>query len=327
MMKTRILKELKEAGDYVSGQELCEKLQVSRTAVWKYMNALREEGYGIDSVTNRGYKLLSMPDSVTAEEIGSSLHTKWLGRNFRFYETLDSTNLEIRRLAEEGAPHGTTVVAEKQTSGKGRRGRSWLGDAGCGIWMSFLLRPQIAVENSSMLTLIAALAVQKAVMEETGLRCQIKWPDDIIAEGRKVCGILTELSAQMDELNYVVVGLGINVNVKEFPEDLKEKATSIQIETGRKVRRAPLAARVLEYFEQYYEQFLKTEDLSAFADDYNRLLVHMNQRIRVVRGSREDFYISRGIDHKGELMVEDDAGRKTTVLSGEVSVRGILGYV
>lgn len=327
MMKTRILKELKEAGDYVSGQELCEKLQVSRTAVWKYMNALKEEGYQIDSVTNRGYKLLNMPDSVTAEEIGSSLHTKWLGSDFRFYETLDSTNLEIRRLAEEGVLHGTTVVAEKQTSGKGRRGRRWLGDAGCGIWMSFLLRPQIAVENSSMLTLITALAVQKAIMEETGLRCQIKWPNDIIADGRKICGILTELSAQMDELNYVVVGVGINANIQEFPEDLKDKATSIEIETGKKIHRASLAAKVLEYFEKYYEQFLKTEDLSAFVDEYNCLLVHMNQKIRVVRGSKEEFFISRGINRKGELMVEDDAGKKAAVLSGEVSVRGILGYV
>ena len=242
MMKTRILKELKEAGDYISGQELCEKLQVSRTAVWKHIKALREEGYRIDSVTNKGYKLLDSPDSITAEEIGSDLDTEWLGRNLRYYETIDSTNLEIRRLAEEGAPHGTTAVAEEQTSGKGRRGRSWLGKAGCGIWMSFLLRPQIAVENSSMLTLITALAVEKAVGEETGLQCQIKWPNDIIVNGKKLCGILTELSAQMDELNYVVVGIGINANMQEFPDDLRDKATSLRIETGETVKRASLAA-------------------------------------------------------------------------------------
>ena len=327
MMKTRILKELKEAGDYISGQELCEKLQVSRTAVWKHIKALREEGYRIDSVTNKGYKLLDSPDSITAEEIGSDLDTEWLGRNLRYYETIDSTNLEIRRLAEEGAPHGTTAVAEEQTSGKGRRGRSWLGKAGCGIWMSFLLRPQIAVENSSMLTLITALAVEKAVGEETGLQCQIKWPNDIIVNGKKLCGILTELSAQMDELNYVVVGIGINANMQEFPDDLRDKATSLRIETGETVKRASLAARVLKYFEAYYEKFIKTEDLSAFADEYNRLLIHMNRKIRVIRGSGEDFYISRGINDKGELMVEDDAGKKSVVLSGEVSVRGVLGYV
>ena len=209
MMKTRILKELKEAGDYISGQELCAKLQVSRTAVWKHIKSLREEGYQIDSVTNKGYRLSDCPDLLVPEEVQSNLKSRWLGQEMKFYETIGSTNLEVRRLAEEGAPHGLAVMTEEQTMGKGRRGRSWLGEPGCGIWMSFLLRPQIAVENSSMLTLIAALAVQKAIEEEANIHCQIKWPNDIIVNKKKICGILTELSAQMDELNYIVVKLSL----------------------------------------------------------------------------------------------------------------------
>lgn len=326
-MKTRILKELKEADDYISGQELCDKLNVSRTAVWKHIKALKEEGYQISSVSNRGYRLLETPDLLSKEEMASCLTTKWLGRELICHDTLDSTNLEIRRLAEAKAVHGTTVLTEEQTMGKGRRGRSWSAQSGVGIWMSFLLRPEIALEHSSMLTLLAALSVAKAVREETGIQSKIKWPNDIIVGGKKVCGILTELSAQMDELNYIVVGIGINVNIKEFPSELKEKATSLSIESGRKIRRAPLAAKVLRAFEDYYEEFLKTEDLRLLMDEYNSLLVHMNQRIRVIRGSKEEQFISRGINEQGELLVEDDYGRKSTVISGEVSVRGILGYV
>lgn len=327
MMKTRILKELKGAGDYISGQELCEKLNVSRTAVWKHIKALKEEGYEIDSVTKRGYRLVTCPDLITQEAVSSNLNSQWLGKDLRFYDTIDSTNLEVRRLAEAGAEHGLTVIAEEQVSGKGRRGRSWLGKAGTGIWMSFLLKPEIALENSSMLTLITALAVAKAINEVTNVSCGIKWPNDLIVNGKKVCGILTELSAQMDELNYIVVGLGINVNMEEFPDDLKDKATSLQIETGKRIYRAPLAAKVLEYFEKYYEQFIQTEDLSTFKDEYNHLLVHMNQKIRVIRGSKETIYTSHGINERGELLAETASGKIESILSGEVSVRGILGYV
>lgn len=326
-MKTRILKELKATGEYVSGQELCNKFNVSRTAVWKHIKALREEGYEIESVTNKGYRLVSSPDLLSSEAISSCLNTKWLGKQLKCFDALDSTNLEIRRLAEAGAPHGTVAICEEQTMGRGRRGRSWLGEAGCGIWMSFLLRPDIAVENGSMLTLLAALSVERAIYEITGIESSIKWPNDIIINRKKVCGILTEMSMQMDEVNYIVVGLGINVNMKGFPEDLKDKATSLQIEYGEKIQRAPLAAKVLKCFEEYYEEFIKTEDLSKFTEEYNKLLIHMNQKVKVVRGAKEEIFFSKGINSQGELIVEDAFGREQTVLSGEVSVRGILGYV
>lgn len=326
-MKTKILKELKMSEEYVSGQRLCEKLGVSRTAVWKHIKALKEEGYQIDSVTNKGYKLVVEPDLLKEEEVFFNLHTKWLGKNLYCHDSLDSTNLEIRRLGEAGACHGTTVIAEEQTMGRGRRGRGWLGEAGCGIWMSFLLKPEINAEHSSMLTLVAALAVEEAIRETTGIKSQIKWPNDMIINGKKVCGILTEMSLQMDEINYIVVGIGINVNIAEFPEDLKKKATSLQIEGKTRIKRAPLAAKVLECFEKYYDIFLKTEDLSELMGLYNNLLVHQNQEIRVIRGQSEEIYRSRGINASGELIVEDLQGNISEIVSGEVSVRGILGYI
>lgn len=326
-MKTRILKELKMSEGYISGQRLCEQLGVSRTAVWKHIRSLREDGYQIDSVTNKGYKLVAEPDLLKEGEIALYLRTKWLGKELICMDSLDSTNLEVRRLAENGACHGTTVITEEQTMGRGRRGRGWLGEEGSGIWMSFLLRPSIGAENSSMLTLVTALAVEEAIREITGIRSGIKWPNDIIIHGRKVCGILTEMSLQMDEINYIVVGLGINVNIEQFPKELEEKATSLQMEGGARVRRAPLAAKVLECFEKYYDIFLKTEDLSALMELYNNLLVHRDQDIRLIHGDSEELCRSRGINEEGELIVEDQQGNLSKVVSGEVSVRGILGYV
>ena len=199
-MKEKILRQLKQCGGYVSGQELCETFGVSRTAVWKHIKALKEEGYVIDSVSNKGYKLVKCPDILLAEDIKSSLSTSWLGKTIKVMKTVDSTNLEARRLAEAGASHGTLVTAEEQTSGKGRRGRSWVSMPGQGVWMSFVLRPDVELENSSMLTLVAALAVEKGIKDAAGIDGKIKWPNDVLINGKKVCGILTELSAQMDEL-------------------------------------------------------------------------------------------------------------------------------
>lgn len=325
-MKEKILRELKQCSGYISGQELCEKFGVSRTAVWKHMKALREEGYVIDSVSNKGYKLVKCPDVLSADDIESSLSTSWLGRTVKVMKSVDSTNLEARRLAEAGVPHGTLVVAEEQTSGKGRRGRSWVSVPGQGVWMSFVLRPDIELENSSMLTLVAALAVEKGIKEAAGIDGRIKWPNDVLVNGKKVCGILTELSAQMDELNYIVVGIGINASIEQFPDEVKDKATSLLAETGVSTDRIGLLCRVLEHFEHDYEIFKKTEDFSALMEEYNSFLAHLGQEIKVVRGNDEYICRSGGINRRGELIVEDSLGRTQEIFSGEVSIRGIHGY-
>ena len=199
-MKGEILKLLKETDGYVSGQELCRRFGVSRTAVWKVVNQLKEEGYEIEAVRNRGYALKGAGDVLSEAELLSCLETEWAGGRIVYFDATDSTNAQAKRLAH--APHGTLVVSDRQDGGKGRRGRSWASPSGVGIWMSLILRPEIAPSSASMLTLAAALAVREGIQEETGLSPLIKWPNDLVLNGKKICGILTEMSTELMEIQY-----------------------------------------------------------------------------------------------------------------------------
>ena len=328
-MKQKILRMLREAEAYVSGQELCDRFGVSRTAVWKVINGLKDEGYEIISVPRRGYYLKSVPDILSESEIASCMRTKWLGRQVVYFEETDSTNTQAKRLAEEGAESGTLVVADMQTAGKGRRGRSWQQSSGTMISMTFILKPEFPPDEASMLTLVAAHSVAKAIEEETGLTASIKWPNDIIINGKKIVGILTEmsLSVEQDCIHYVVVGIGINVNLTEIPEEIRETATSLSLETGRSIGRSKLIARVMEYFEKDYEQFLETGDLSGILDSYNAHLISMDREVRILDPKGEYTGISRGMNRVGELLVEREDGSTVNVYAGEVSVRGLYGYV
>ena len=214
--KTRILKKLLETDGYLSGQELCEQLGVSRTAVWKYMKQLKEEGYEIEAVQNKGYCLKDVPDVLGESEIKSRLHTRWAGQTLYYYDEIDSTNTQIKRLAEEDAPHGTLAVADYQSRGKGRRGRAWDSPHGSAIYMSILFRPEIRPDRASMLTLVIGLSVTQAIRSNLGLQAQIKWPNDVVLNGKKLVGILTEMSAQMNYIEYLVTGIGINANLREL---------------------------------------------------------------------------------------------------------------
>ena len=312
-MKEKILKCLREAEDYVSGQELCRMLDVSRTAIWKVMNQLKDEGYVIDAVKNKGYKLIQTPDLVTAEEVDSLLETEWAGHPVVYEEEQESTNQTAKMLAEQGASHGTLVVAERQVSGRGRRGRPWHSPKGSGIWMSILLRPQIHPMSASMLTLVEG--------------CAIKWPNDIVINGRKVCGILTEMSSELDNIHYVVIGIGINVNTDDFPEDIAAVAASMHVITGEYYKRAEIIADVWKAFEKYYDQFLQTENLSLMVESYNQRLVNMGRKVYIEERGSQYEGTACGIDSEGALLVEKTDGTRTAVISGEVSVRGVLGYV
>lgn len=326
-MKTKILKFLRNSRGYVSGQQLSEALGVSRTAVWKYIRQLEEEGYRIEAVRNRGYRLAEEADVITGPELASMLHTQWLGKRIEYFPETDSTNIQARRLAEEGAPSGTLAVADCQKAGKGRRGRSWVSPPGTGIWMSLVLRPDILPASASMVTLVAGMAAAKGIRAVTGLDAGIKWPNDVVVQGRKVCGILTEMSTEEESIRHVVVGMGINVNTEAFPEELLETATSLKLEAGAPVKRSPVIAAVAEAFEDYYSRFLETCNMELLKEEYNGLLVNRGRIVRVLDPGKEYQGKALGIGSDGSLLVEREDGKVETVISGEVSVRGVYGYV
>lgn len=326
-MKEEILRLLRSADGYISGQELCNRFGVSRTAVWKAINQLKEAGYEIEAQQNKGYRLMAAPDLMTEAEIKSLMHTEWVAKEVLYFDTIDSTNIKAQELAEKGYPSGTLVVADKQESGKGRRGRSWVSPSGTGIFMTLMIKPDINPNNASMLTLVAALAVAKAITSVTGEEALIKWPNDIVVNGKKVCGILTEMNAQFDYINHIVVGIGINVHNESFPEEISQMASSLMIEAGgKRFHRAQIISETMSYFEQYYDTFLKTQDLSALVREYDELLVNRNKSVRVLDPKEPFDGKAMGITPKGELIVDTWESRKL-VSSGEVSVRGIYGYV
>lgn len=326
-MKKEILRLLRSADGYISGQELCNRFGVSRTAVWKAINQLKEAGYEIEAQQNKGYRLMAAPDLMTEAEIKSLMHTEWVAKEVLYFDTIDSTNTKAQELAEKGYQSGTLVVADKQESGKGRRGRSWVSPSGTGIFMTLMIKPDINPNNASMLTLVAALAVAKAITSVTGEEALIKWPNDIVVNGKKVCGILTEMNAQFDYINHIVVGIGINVHNESFPEEISQMASSLMIEAGgKRFHRAQIIAETMSYFEQYYDTFLKTQDLSALVREYDELLVNRNKSVRVLDPKEPFDGKAMGITPKGELIVDTWESRKL-VSSGEVSVRGIYGYV
>lgn len=295
--------------------------------MWKAINQLKEAGYEIEAQQNKGYRLMAAPDLMTEAEIKSLMHTDWVAKEVLYFDTIDSTNIKAQELAEKGYQSGTLVVADKQESGKGRRGRSWVSPSGTGIFMTLMIKPDINPNNASMLTLVAALAVAKAITSVTGEEALIKWPNDIVVNGKKVCGILTEMNAQFDYINHIVVGIGINVHNESFPEEISQMASSLMIEAGgKRFHRAQIIAETMSYFEQYYDTFLKTQDLSALVREYDELLVNRNKSVRVLDPKEPFDGKAMGITPKGELIVDTWESRKL-VSSGEVSVRGIYGYV
>ena len=246
--------------------------------------------------------------------------------NVIHYEEIDSTNTEARRLALSEEESGLVIVADRQSAGKGRRGRSWESPAGENLYFSVLLRPQLIPEKAPMLTLIMAYSVAKVLCDEE-VPIQIKWPNDLVLAKRKICGILTEMHLQGCEIEDVIVGVGINVNTTKFPEELQDKATSIYLETGRSLVRDSLLQKILVEFQKQYEVFLEVQDLSFIKELYNQMLINRNQEVVVLEPGNEFSAIALGINETGELLVRRENDNVETVFAGEVSVRGLYGYV
>lgn len=326
-MKQEILTILRQRDGFVSGQALCEKLGVSRTAVWKCINTLKKEGYEIESVTRKGYRLLQSPDLLTEESIRGYLSEEvWPGRIVCF-SSVDSTNEEAKRRAVLGEKDGTLFVSDNQTSGKGRRGRVWFSPEGRDIFCTMLLRPKIPVENASVLTLVTALASAAVLEQYSGEHCRIKWPNDIILHDKKICGILTEMALEMDEISYVVVGVGFNINRKEFPREIEDMASSLYRETGKQTIRAAFLADFIREFQQRYRIFLQEQSFVPFMKEYEKRLINIGRDVRIIRRDQEFVRRAVGVNEKGELLVQNEAGKIECICSGEVSVRGLYGYV
>lgn len=338
-LKSEVLQKLKEEKEYLSGQQLSESLGVSRTAVWKAIGRLKEEGYQIEAVTNRGYRLLvpeEEQDLFNQEEISSRLHTEWAGRNLFFKEETGSTNDDVFALAQSGAVQGTLVVAVRQTAGKGRRGRTWLSPRDGNAYFSFLLRPSYAAETAPMVTPVAAMAVYEALEEIVGeqdCRFGIKWPNDIVVSTdggpwKKICGILTEMHLEENEIRDVIIGIGLNVNMTEFAPEIQETGTSICLACGHTVNRAALVASVWNHFEGMYEQFAKAQTLAPLREKYEAALVNKDRPVRVLDPAAPYEGRAVGVNDSGELLVEPaDGSGLRAVSAGEVSVRGVEGYV
>ena len=320
----RILELLRRQEGFLSGEDIGRELSITRAAVWKGIKKLREEGYEIEAVTNRGYRLTNPETMYNKRELEQGLKTKTMGQSIYFYEETDTTNNRARELALEGAPEGTLVVAEKQTAGRGRRGKVWESPLGTGIWMSLVLRPQIMPAEASVLSLLCGLATAEAIEAETGLSAGIKWPNDILINGKKAVGILTEMDCEMSEVHFVIPGIGINVNTASFPPEIADIATSLYLECGKTVSRRRLVHKVLERLEEHYETFLRTGSFTAMLEDYRKHCITLGKEVHVL--GREPFFAEAlDITPEGELLVRRaDNGKEEVVFSGEVSIRGVI---
>ena len=326
-MREKILDMLRACDQYISGEKMSQELKVSRSMIWKVIKDLREKGYEIDSVTNRGYKLVLVPDLVNYEEIKSVLKTRIFGQEVFYYKEVDSTNIVAKAKAREGAKEGTIVIAESQSKGKGRLGKAWESPEKTGIWMSMIAKPNIPIQDVSGITLVTGLAICKAIREITKLPAYIKWPNDIVVKGKKVCGILTEMSAEIDQVNYVIIGIGINVNTASFPKELHKTATSLKIESGQEYMRKDIVAQVLMLFEAYYDKYSKGNGLLEILEEYKDLCITLKNDVKIIDKNTQYWAEPVDIDETGALIIDKKDGTRERIASGEVSVRGVYGYV
>ena len=312
----------KKRGSWVSGELLSNDLAVSRAAIWKHVRKLKEEGYVIASSTKKGYLLDKDSDLLLAQEIEEGLDTRVFGkRGIDYFKELDSTNMRAKELARGDAPEGTVIIAENQTRGRGRMGRNWSSPKGDGIYASLILRPVMSPGGAPRITLMTAVAVADALLSQIELELKIKWPNDILVKGKKLAGILTEISTEMDAVNYILVGLGLNVNIapESFPEEIREKATSLFIETGERFPRVKLMRAYLEQFEKYYEMF-KRNDFFPIMHRWKQLSGIVGQKIRVDVMGRTHVGKVVDIDDDGVLILKDNQGRLQRIFSGDVTL-------
>jgi BirA family transcriptional regulator, biotin operon repressor / biotin---[acetyl-CoA-carboxylase] ligase len=308
-------------GEFVSGQKISDQLGCSRTAVWKHIEELRQVGYELEAVQRKGYRIMSKPDRVSSNEIQLGLKTEFIGRAIHYEEVVDSTQKIAHVLSNEDAPEGTVVVAEQQTAGRGRLNRSWESPKHSGIWMSIILRPKIMPQRAPQLTLLAAVAVVQAIQDLTNVNCEIKWPNDILINGKKLVGILTELQSEPDRIKAVIIGIGINANQDEsdFPEWIQNTATSIALESGRKINRAELMQVIFKKIEKLYADYLKHgfKVIKLLWESY-AISIGQNIVAKTLNGSIKGKAL--GINEDGVLLVEGSDGKIHKIHSADIEI-------
>lgn len=321
-MKAKILSLLRShSPDYISGEEISSILGISRTAVWKHVRKLRDDGYHIESHSRIGYRFLQAPDKLYQHELEDLLTGEIIGQQIVYREVVDSTNELAKSMAVKGVEEGTVIIAEEQTAGKGRMGRLWFSPAGQGLWFSIVLRPQICPADAPKMTLVAAVAVARA-LKEMGIPAGIKWPNDILIQGRKLAGILTEMNAEIDKVNYLIVGIGINVNLGGgvLPDELSSIATSMEEYAEGGVSRIKVLASLINNFDILYREFVAGGFLNIL-DSWKELCVTLNRRVQIHTLNNIDEGLAFDVDEEGALILKMDDGTMKRVFSGEVSLR------
>ncbi len=318
-----ILSVLRAAGDgAVSGAELSRDMGISRAAIWARIEELRALGYDIEASPHLGYRLLSAPDALHADDLHSRLGaTKVIGREIQVFESTTSTNDLAARLAQDGIEEGAVVYAESQTQGRGRLGRVWVSAARKGLWFSVLLRPRLSPQAATQLTVAAATALARAIQSETGLSPEIKWPNDILIDGKKVAGILTELTAELDKVKNVILGIGIDVNheLTEFPKELRDFATSLRIAAGGKIDRAALAVAALRELDRVYDLIMRGR-FETVAEEWQRRCGTVGREVAIRVGERLIRGRAESLDSDGALLVRDPYGRLERIIGGDVTM-------
>ncbi len=325
-MREKILEViLDNEKEFISGEELSKKLGISRTAIWKHIRILRSQGYNIESVNKKGYRLVDEPtDLLNPQNIYRNLKTKFIGKNVLHFETIDSTNDYAKKIGNE-LRDGSVIISEEQTKGKGRLGRVWESKAGEGIWMSIILKPNIIPNKAPFITLIAGASIVKA-LNILGVDAKIKWPNDITINNKKLSGILTELSAEIERVNYIVVGIGMNVKDTDFEEELKDKATSLYKENYN-VSRVDIVKEILCQFEKLYLDYIEKDDKKEVLDICRQYSAIINKEIYVIKNDQKELVDCIGINEEGNLIIKNKDGKLEEIMSGEVSIRGVKGYV
>ncbi|MFS0776327.1 biotin--[acetyl-CoA-carboxylase] ligase [Neobacillus sp. 3P2-tot-E-2] len=325
-MQSQLRKELLDAftnagEDYLSGQHIAELIGCSRTAVWKHIEELRKEGFELEAVRRKGYRIVKTPEKITADELRLGLKTNFIGKNVHYEESVESTQKIAHRLAYENAPEGTIIIAEEQASGRGRMDRKWHSPKYTGIWMSIILRPNIPLPKAPQLTLLAAVAIVQAIEDLTDLLPEIKWPNDILIRGKKVTGILTELEAEADRINSIIIGIGMNVNQtkEDFPSELQEIATSLFLEKGEKVSRSDLIKGIFMNLEKLYLLYLE-EGFLPIKLLWEGYAISIGRKITARTLSNSIIGTAQGITDDGVLIMVDEQGKTHHVYSADIEL-------